>query len=156
MMLDCTKFSVEELIPHSPPMVLLDRILHYDSMNLIAEISIHTDCMFYDAAVKGVPSWVGIEYMAQAISALAGLRAREKNGSIKIGFLLGTRKMLLQQKVLLAGSTYQIHVKQLFWDPSGLANFECEIREGKELCVTAKVNVFETDDVTKVTEVSNG
>jgi predicted hotdog family 3-hydroxylacyl-ACP dehydratase len=156
MMVDCTKYAVDELIPHSPPMVLLDRILHYDSMNLIAEITINVDCMFYDPAVKGVPSWVGIEYMAQAISALAGLRAREKNASIKIGFLLGTRKMLLQQKVLLAGGTYQIHVKQLFWDPSGLANFECEIRHGQELCVTAKVNVFETDDVTKVTEVSNG
>ena len=156
MTLDCTKFTVEELIPHSPPMVLLDRILHYDSMNLIAEIMIHHDCKFYDASAQGVPSWVGIEYMAQAISALAGLRAREKNEGIKIGFLLGTRKMQLQQKVLLAGSTYQIHVKQLFWDASGLANFECEIRHGQELCVTAKVNVFETDDVMKANEVGNG
>jgi predicted hotdog family 3-hydroxylacyl-ACP dehydratase len=155
-MLDCRKFTVEELIPHSPPMVLLDRILHYDSMNLIAEITIHPDCLFYDSAAGGVPSWVGIEYMAQAISALAGLRAREKQQGIKIGFLLGTRKMLLQQKVLLAGSCYQIHVKQLFWDVSGLANFACEIRDGQELCVSAKVNVFETDDVMKANEVGNG
>lgn len=155
-MLDCTKYSVEELIPHSPPMVLLDRILHYDSMTLIAEITIKADCRFYDTAVQGVPSWVGIEYMAQAISALAGLRAREKNTGIKIGFLLGTRKMLLHRKVLLADTCYQIHVKQLFWDTSGLANFECEIRNGQESCVTAKVNVFETDDVTKVAEVNSG
>ena len=155
-MLDCTKYTVEELIPHSPPMVLLDRILHYDSMNLIAEITIKTDCKFYDAAVKGVPSWVGIEYMAQAISALAGLRAKEKNEGIRIGFLLGTRKLLLQQKVLLADSCYQIHVKQLFWDVSGLANFQCEIRHGEALCVSGKVNVFETDDVTKAIEVNDG
>jgi predicted hotdog family 3-hydroxylacyl-ACP dehydratase len=154
-MLDCTKYSVAELIPHSPPMVLLDRIVHYDSMTLIAEIAIKANCRFYDPAVQGVPSWVGIEYMAQAISALAGLRAREKNTGIKIGFLLGTRRMLLQQKVLLADNCYQVHVKQLFWDVSGLANFECEIRHGQDCCVTAKVNVFETDDVTKVVEVNN-
>ncbi|MES2626118.1 MAG: hotdog family protein [Pseudomonadota bacterium] len=156
MMLDCTKYSVEELIPHSPPMVLLDRILHYDDLNLIAEITIQVDCKFYDAAVQGVPAWVGIEYMAQAISALGGLRAIEKNAGIKIGFLLGTRKMLLQQKVLRAGCCYQIHVRQLFWDDSGLANFDCEIRHGDEVYVTARVNVFETDDVTKTTEVNNG
>jgi predicted hotdog family 3-hydroxylacyl-ACP dehydratase len=156
MMLDCTKFAVEELIPHSPPMVLLDRVLHYDSMNLVAEITIQAECKFYDATVQGVPAWVGIEYMAQAISALAGLRAREKNETIKIGFLLGTRKLLLAQKVLLAGCCYQIHVKQLFWDSTGLANFECEIRHNEELCVAAKLNVFKTDDVTKVVEVNNG
>ena len=91
--------------------------------------------------------------MAQAISALGGLRAIEKNEAIKIGFLLGTRKMLLQQKVLRAGCCYQVHVKQLFWDDSGLANFDCEIRDGEEVCVTAKVTVFETDDVTKTIEV---
>jgi predicted hotdog family 3-hydroxylacyl-ACP dehydratase len=155
-MLDCTKYSVEELIPHSPPMVLLDRILHYDSMNLLAEVTIHTDCMFYDTAVHGVPAWVGIEYMAQAISALAGLRAREKREGIKMGFLLGTRKLQLPHKVLLAGRCYQVHVKQLFWDASGLANFECEIRHEQEVCVSARVNVFETDDVMKANEVSNG
>jgi predicted hotdog family 3-hydroxylacyl-ACP dehydratase len=155
-MLDCTSFAVEQLIPHSPPMVLLDRILYYDSMALIAEITIKAGCMFYDPAVQGVPAWVGIEYMAQAISALGGLRAIEKQESIKIGFLLGTRKMLLQQKVLRADCTYQVHVKQLFWDDSGLANFDCEIRDGEQLCVTAKVTVFETDDVTKTIEVDDG
>jgi predicted hotdog family 3-hydroxylacyl-ACP dehydratase len=103
-----------------------------------------------------VPAWVGIEYMAQAISALGGLRAIEKNESIKIGFLLGTRKMLLQQKVLRAGRCYQVHVRQLFWDDSGLAHFDCEIRDGQELCVTAKVTVFETDDVTRAVEVNGG
>lgn len=153
MTLDCTSYNVEQLIPHSPPMVLLDRILHYDNMTLIAEITIKIDCVFYDAAVQGVPAWVGIEYMAQAISALGGLRAIEKNQGIKIGFLLGTRKMLLQQKVLRAGRCYQVHVKQLFWDNSGLANFDCAIRDGEELCATAKVTVFETDDVTKAIEV---
>lgn len=153
MMLDCTSFAVEELIPHSPPMVLLDRILHYDSMTLSAEITIKIDCRFYDPAMQGVPTWVGIEYMAQAISALGGLRAKEKCEPVKIGFLLGTRKMLLQQKVLRAGHCYQVHVKQLFWDDSGLANFDCEIREGAELCATAKITVFETDDVKKAVEV---
>jgi len=152
-MLDCTSFTVEELIPHSPPMVLLDRILHYDSLTLLAEITIKAGCRFYDPAVQGVPAWVGIEYMAQAISALGGLRAKEKHEEIKIGFLLGTRKMLLHQKVLQASHTYQVHVKQLFWDDSGLANFDCEIREGPQICATAKITVFETDDVKKAIEV---
>ncbi len=108
--------------------------------------------MFYDATLNGVPAWVGIEYMAQAISALAGLRAKEKNQGIKLGFLLGTRKLLLVYKVLVAGQRYRIHVKQMFWDESGMANFECEIFHDQELCVEAKVNVFETDEIEKILE----
>ncbi len=151
-MLDCSQYSVEELLPHSPPMVLLDRVLHYDSMNLTAEVDISVNSMFYDATLNGVPAWVGIEYMAQAISALAGLRAKEKNQGIKLGFLLGTRKLLLVYKVLVAGQRYRIHVKQMFWDESGMANFECEIFHDQELCVEAKVNVFETDEIEKILE----
>ena len=149
-MLDCTAIAVEELIPHSPPMVLLDRILKYDNMSLVAEVFISPDSRFFEPSFEGVPAWVGIEYMAQAISALAGLRAREKHQAIKLGFLLGTRKLQLQHKVLHSGNCYHIYVKQLFWDESGLASFECEIRQQDEVCVAARINVFETDDVKQV------
>ena len=38
-----------------------------------------------------VPAWVGIEYMAQAIAAWAGCRARAAGKPPQLGFLLGSR-----------------------------------------------------------------
>lgn len=144
MSLDCNSFTVAELIPHSPPMVLVDRVLEYDSVSLVAEVTISANSLFYVAAIGGVPAWVGIEYMAQAISALEGLRARNNGQGIKLGFLLGTRKLLLPRKVLHEGIAYQIHVLQLLRDQSGFATFECRIEYEQELCVAARINVYET------------
>lgn len=151
-MLDCTKYPVEHLLPHSPPMILLDRVLRYDSLNLVAEVAIRPDSMFYDIDIDGVPAWVGIEYMAQTVSALAGLRAREKNQEIKLGLLLGTRRLILTHKVLPAGRCYHVHVKQIFWDESGLANFDCRVSLDQEVYVEAKINVFEADDIERIME----
>lgn len=147
MTLDCTTIPVAELVPHSPPMVLLDRILHYDGTSLSAEIDISAASRFHDPGVDGVPAWIGIEYMAQAISALSGLRSRERNVPVKLGLLLGSRKVLLHEKVLQSGERYTVTVRQLIWDPSGLANFEGQVFHADRLCVEARINVFESDDI---------
>jgi predicted hotdog family 3-hydroxylacyl-ACP dehydratase len=147
MVFDCTTIPVEELVPHSPPMVLLDRILQYDDILLTAGITISATSMFYESAIDGVPAWIGIEYMAQAISAFSGLRARERNIPVKLGLLLGSRKILLHEKVLRCGELYTVSVRQLVWDPSGLANFEGQIFLGSQLCVEARINVFESDNI---------
>lgn len=155
-MFDLNLITVEEVVPHAPPMVLLDRIVHYEGMVLVAEVTITPDSMFYRSELGGVPSWVGIEYMAQAISALSGLRAKERNQSVKLGFLLGTRKLLLPRNLLKCGALCQIHVKQLLWDDSGLANFECRILCGDEVCVEARVNVYQTAETKMPGAASNG
>ncbi len=146
------KYTVEEVIPHSPPMVLLDSIVEQHDDELTAEITIQENSRFFDSQWGGVPSWVGIEYMAQAIAALAGIHSKERNEAIKLGFLLGSRKYHMHHKVLSLGETYQIKVKQLYMDDSGLASFECQILNHDEVCVQAKLNVFETDDAKQILE----
>ncbi len=145
-MFDYKHTAVEELIPHSPPMVLIDKILYFDQTNLEAEISIDQKCKFFDDTIQGVPTWVGMEYMAQAIAAIAGINAKKKNEPVKLGFLLGTRRYVMFHQAFDVGKTYKIQVKQLYMDDSGLASFDCEISENLELLVKARLNVFETDD----------
>lgn len=144
--------SVESLIPHSPPMVLLDRIVSVNEQGVVAEIDIQAHCKFYDEANHGVPSWVGIEYMAQAIAAFAGAKAKSVNQPIKLGFLLGTRKYHMPRNFLEAGQRYLVEVAELYLDDSGLASFDCRISCNDEVYATAKLNVFETDDAQKILE----
>src|SRR2546426_3960121 len=82
--------EIRSLVPHSGPMVLLDRVVSVDEESLCAEVLIRADSMF--CAAGGVGAWVGLEYMAQAIAAYAGYGARLRGAPVKIGFLLGSRR----------------------------------------------------------------
>src|SRR5438445_11019322 len=82
--------DIRSLLPHSGTMVVLDRVIAVDHQSLCAEVVIRPDSLFMGA--DGVGSWVGIEYMAQAIAALAGHAARLDGDAVKVGFLLGTRR----------------------------------------------------------------
>lgn len=149
-MFDYKAYTVDKLIPHSHPMVLIDRILDFGQNHLISEIKINEGCKFYDDHIQGVPSWVGMEYMAQTIAAMAGIRAKKNREKIKLGFLLGTRRYDIFQPVFKAGETYNIEVEQLYMDDSGLASFDCQISDNKKSIVKARLNVFETDDAQQI------
>lgn len=148
------QYKIADVIPHSSPMVLLDHIIEQHGDELSAEITISENSRFFESEYGGVPGWVGIEYMAQAIAALAGIHSKQKNEAIKLGFLLGTRKYNMPGKIFEVGETYQINVKQLYMDDSGLASFDCQILNGDLLCVQAKLNVFETDDAQQILETN--
>jgi predicted hotdog family 3-hydroxylacyl-ACP dehydratase len=47
------KFAVEELVPHSGKMVLLNRVLEFDEENMVAEVIVRDDGLFGDS--KTVP-----------------------------------------------------------------------------------------------------
>ena len=146
-LIDYKAIPIVELIPHSPPMVLIENILNYEENSLTADISIAENCKFYVNDIQGVPSWAGIEYMAQAIAAFAGIQAKMINEPVKLGFLLGTRKYNMFEKSFQVGERYQIHAKQLYVDSSGLASFDCFIAADTKQIVQARLNVFETHNI---------
>jgi len=141
-MTDWQSIPLADLLPHAPPMVLLDRVVAYQQQSLEAEVTIMQNSMFFERALNGVPAWVCIEYMAQAVAALGGLHARAQQQSPRSGFLLGTRRLLLHAKVLHAGQTYRVLVQKVFHDETGLANFACRLLLAEQLCAEAGINVF--------------
>jgi len=141
---------MKAIMPHRPPMLLIDRVCSYDVENqsLIAEFDIKEGSMFFDATLGGVPSWAGIEYMAQAMAALTGILGLEGRGeNPKIGFILGTRKYSNEIGHYSVGKTYTVEVGALFQDDS-IGSFKCEIREPDgAVCATAGINAFSPVDV---------
>src|SRR6185295_8464773 len=82
-------YRVEELVPHRGPMSLLDVIEDYGPDWLRAAVTPRPGARF--ATASGVPGWVGIEYMAQAASAFAGIEQVQRGESPTIGLLIGAR-----------------------------------------------------------------
>jgi predicted hotdog family 3-hydroxylacyl-ACP dehydratase len=108
------KEELQTLIPHRGKMMLLSRVIEYDLEGSIrAEYDITEHCLFYDPATGGVPAWTGFEFMAQAISALSGIRDRERGQKPKIGFILGVSSMKIEIPFFAPGSPVEVRMNEL-------------------------------------------
>jgi len=141
--MDVRNIPVRELLPHDPPMVLLNRVLSYTESSLVAEVDIGEDSILCEA--DGVPGWVGIEYMAQAVAAHAGYQGRLAGQAPRIGYLLGTRSYESSLSVFPPGKTLTVHIESLFVE-MGLGAFACRIELDGPVA-SATINVYQpTDD----------
>ena len=136
--------EIRSLLPHSGPMVLLDRVVSADGDSLCAEVRIRSDGMFY--AGGGVGAWVGIEYMAQTIGAYAGYTARQRGEPVRIGLLLGTRRYECSRPSFPLGSVLKVYVRRVLQSENGLASFECRIDDRQGQLATANLTVFQPAD----------
>jgi len=105
--------ELQTLIPHKGKMLLLSRIIEYDIEHSIrAEYDITGNCLFYDPVLDGVPAWAGFEFIAQTISALTGIRSRERGDKPKMGFILSIPSMRMEIPFFKNGSTVEVRVKE--------------------------------------------
>lgn len=142
--------DIDSLVPHEGRMMLLDRVISVDEDSLCAEVRIRPDSMF--CGEDGVGSWVGIEYMAQAIAAHAGYKSRLRGEPVKIGFLLGTRNYDAATPFFAVGSELRIYVRSLLMADNGLGSFECRAEDKTGIVAVATINVFQPENVNEVIE----
>lgn len=137
--MDCRDIPVRELLPHDPPMVLLDRAISFEDATFIAEVDVRNDSILCQDS--GVPGWVGIEYMAQAVAAHAGCKARLEGEPPSIGYLLGTRSYECSLAAFPVGETLQVYIESLYVE-MGLGAFACRIDMG-ETVASATISVYQ-------------
>lgn len=138
-----TEYQVSELVPHSGKMSLLTRITGYGEDWLTAQVLIKSDTMFADA--RGVPAWVGLEYLAQAIGAFAGLQERLQGSEPKVGFLLGSRKYSCTTDYFCLGDSIDVKVVRNMQADNGLSAFDGHL-VGSGYEATARLNVFQPEN----------
>jgi predicted hotdog family 3-hydroxylacyl-ACP dehydratase len=138
-----TDYSLQQVLPHAAPMILLDKFIEASAEHARASVTITADSLFYQSTTQSVPAYVGIEYMAQTIACFAGANELKQNSPVRVGYLIGCRKYspLLSQFKL--GTELTISAKQIVSEPSGLGVFDCAIYCQDQLIVNAKLNVFQ-------------
>ncbi len=122
-----SSWKVEDLIPHRPPMVLIDNIesVNLESSSLVAS---------FTAKEQWRGNWFAIEYMAQTAAALAGAfdKVSDDGARGRPGLLLGTRRLELGIAEFVPGVHYFVKTVREYVDGDSAA-FACEIWEdGKE------------------------
>ncbi len=130
-------------------MCLLDSIIDYSNEHLTASLAITTQSPFF--ANGSVPGYVGIEYMAQAVAAFAGVCSRLQGQPVRIGFLVSARKLQSSCSNFPLGSEMQVRAERIAHDVDGLSVFACRITgqlpNGENIQVSANLNVFVPSDV---------
>ncbi|MBD7954645.1 hotdog family protein [Stenotrophomonas sp. Sa5BUN4] len=144
---------IQDVVPHRGSALLLEQVLRWDEDSIEVALVVPASGLFNQA--DGVPAWIGIEYMAQAIAAWAGCRARRDGRPPRIGFLLGSRRYSSQVSVFPAGTALVVHARRELMGDNGLGMFACRISAGTETWVDANVSVFEPADAQAYLESGN-
>ena len=127
--------KVEDLVPHRPPMVLIDAVESVDlpSATLVAS---------FTAREEWSGNCFALEYMAQAAAALAGVFDKAAGeAACRPGVLLGTRRLDLGISRFVPGVKYMVKVVREYEDGDSAA-FSCEIRESGEEAGTASCSAM--------------
>ena len=145
--------AMDAWVPHRGPLSLLDIVERCDDHSVEARVRVPAQGLFNGD--DGVPAWVGIEYMAQAVAAWSGARARAGGGSPKIGYLLGSRRYEAAVPKFDVGSELRVLAQCELMADNGLGMFDCRIELDGRVLATGRLSVFEPPENAEETSPSN-
>jgi len=138
-------WPIEQLLPHAGRMVWLDRVVEWDAERVICERTVrHGDL---EVTAEGLPTWAGVELMAQSIAAWNGCQVLSAGGQVRPGFLLGTRAYRADSDFFPPGARLLVEATRTFHDEDGMASFACRITGGDRQA-EARLTVFSPPDPT--------
>lgn len=139
------QFSARDLVPHEPPMLLVDRIVDQSGTSIVAEHVVQADGLFFQPG-RGLPAYVGFEVMAQTVSAFDGMRRRAAGEEPQLGFLLGCRKYSASVDWFPAGQVLRSEALALL-DEGEMRSFDCRLRDvAGNVLASGVISVYRPDD----------
>lgn len=127
--------SVEHLLPHKPPMRLVDTLLEAGDSVILASATLRPDCLFVDAG-GGIAVEIYPELVAQTFAAGAALRA----GSRGQGYLAAVKDAAFLEQASI-GET--LHIRALLAARIGdIALVTGEVRRSTSLLAHLELKIF--------------
>ena len=147
------RWSIAELLPHAPPLRLLDRLLGYDDTAARSEVTLRPDHPFARAGRVG--AHVGLELMAQGCGAHVGALARERGTPVRLGFLLGSRDFRADPAGFAVGDRLEIVVEQAM-NEAGMGVYDCRIERDGAVVASARLTLYQPDDPAAIEAMMRG
>lgn len=145
-----TDLPIETFLLHRESMLLIQSIVGCGDNWLEATVDVSASSSLFISGQRTVPSWVGLEYMAQAISAFAGVMAWRQGRKPEVGFLLGTRRYSVVEHSFDPQELLTVKVTQLLRDDNNLVLFDCHIYRGGKSIAAAEIKAIQPNDVQSV------
>ncbi|WP_428773789.1 hotdog family protein [Vibrio sp.] len=132
---------IDQLLPHDDPMILIDTAVDIQQDTVHCQVTIGPNNPFFNAESDSVPSYVGIEFMAQSVAAWSGYHALMQGAEPPIGFLLGSRRYHSECTRFKRGLLLDIQAEKVIQD-NGMAVFACKIFDQDNCVASCQLNVF--------------
>lgn len=140
-------YLIEELIPQSQAMVLLDQVVDVGTDHIVVALKVRDDGLF-SSPEHTVPSWLGLEYMAQAVAVFSGYHRKCRGEEIGLGFLLGTRHYQCSVGSFPCGAFLQVRAEKIIEAANDMSVFDCTV-EGLNIKASGRLNVMLPQDSKK-------
>lgn len=136
--------DILDLLPQRPPLIMVDRLTHFDPVVAKTVFTIHDDHIF---CVNGRLEEAGlIENIAQTCAARTGYEVRTQlkgDGSIKIGFIGMIKQMEIFRNPLV-GEQLKTTV-EIVEDVFSTTLVATKVEIGDELVATCEMKIFLTN-----------
>lgn len=133
---------VVELLPHRPPMVVIDTIVADDPTATAARATVGPDhALLRDGRLPGLAA---LELIAQTTAARRGLDLRARGEAPRTGFVVGVPRLVVHVDGVDVGRVLDVVVRPVGDEPEhGLRGYAGEVRDGDVLVAEGTVQVFE-------------
>lgn len=135
--------SAGRLIPHRPPMLLVDRLLTAESDSGTVEACFDSGSILVNSRGE-VDEVVLVELLAQGYAAIKGYEDLSNGTPVKEGFLVGVRKLRISGQAF-AGDRLLITIRTV-GTFEGFAVVEGEIRRKDEIIAAGTLKLLLIDD----------
>ena len=136
-------YTPEQVLPHRHGMLLAERVDYGADYGQII-LTVRPDSPFCEA--DGIPAWVGIEYMAQAMAVYSGIERHQHGATPQIGLLIGTRRYDSSVPVFALGAQLTTTARLVFSEEQMFV-FNCEISDGAQVLAHGDIKAFRPDDI---------
>jgi predicted hotdog family 3-hydroxylacyl-ACP dehydratase len=136
---------IESLVPHRAPMLWLEALVaaSEDAVEVAARVPNERATLSDE---PGMPAWLGIELMAQAVAAHVGFRGWRAGKPPKPGVLLGCRAYRVSAPRFGAGESLRVLARVAYLDEGGFGAYDCRICAAGADLASATLKVYEPAD----------
>ncbi len=135
--------DMADLVPHGAPIRMLDTLDAWRPGHASCTAVLRDDGPF---AVDGqVDAVVALEIMAQAVAACLGYQAFRGGEGVRVGMIVGIRKMTLNRASFQVGERLTVVAECLRGDDT-ISRFQCETHIAGEAVATASMTVFHASE----------
>ena len=142
---------IEGLLLQRYEMLLLDAVYDFGPDHVEVGATVTARHPLVDDP-RGMPAWVGIELMAQAVSVFSSLELRAQGQALRIGLLLGARAYEAHVPFFPASARLRVRAVLALRDATGLGVFDCTISERGELLARGQVKGYMPANIDEILE----
>lgn len=131
--------DLQDLIPHRPPILLIDQIKNDSEDSFETESKISQDTLLVEN--ENLPTWALTEYMAQSIALYGATRPKSKDEKINKAFVIKIEDFKVEKTTIAVGTSITCQVSSLIMT-STLGKFSATTKLNSETIALGKFTVI--------------